>query len=139
MKTLFWIKSVHAPFWATDRYKRRVQKVKIHHVKADREIFYAYYGNTAVDPDPLLVSRARLTVVEPALFEWDVFEMAAPIESPAKCGVRSVIGFINAKCEGPAEIHKQIVAVYGNVMNFHLFLHLKKHLAGKKFDDNDEV
>jgi len=22
---------------------------------------------------------------------------------------------------------------------FHLFIHLKKHLAGKKFDDNDEV
>jgi len=23
--------------------------------------------------------------------------------------------------------------------HFHLFLHLKKHLAGKMFDDNDEV
>jgi len=23
--------------------------------------------------------------------------------------------------------------------DYHLFLHLKKHLAGKKFDDNDEV
>jgi len=23
--------------------------------------------------------------------------------------------------------------------DFHLFLHLKKHLAGKKFDNNDEV
>ena len=46
------------------------------------------------------------------------------------------------KSERPAEIHKQIVDVNGNVMNwqnFHLFLHLKKHLAGKKFDDDDEV
>jgi len=42
-------------------------------------------GNTAVDLDPLPVSRACLTVVEPALFERDVFEMAAPIQSPAKC------------------------------------------------------
>ena len=58
--------------------------------------------------------RARLTVVEPALFEWDVFEMAEPIQSPANCEVRSVIGFLNAKGECPAEIHKQIVAVYGN-------------------------
>jgi len=33
------------------------------------EIFYAYYGNTAIDLDPLPVSRARLTVVEPALSE----------------------------------------------------------------------
>jgi hypothetical protein len=58
------------------------------------------------------VSRTRLAVVEPA-----VFEMAAPIQSPAKCEVRSVISFLNAKSERPAEIHKQILAVYGNVMN----------------------
>ena len=44
-----------------------------------------------------------------------------------------------SKSERPAEIHKQIVAIYGNVTNFHLFLHLKKHLAGKKFDDDNEV
>jgi len=43
--------------------------------------------------------------------------MAAPIQSPAKCEVRSVKRFLNAKCERPAGIHKQIVAVYGNVMN----------------------
>jgi len=46
-----------------------------------------------------------------------VFEMAAPIQSPAKCELRSVIRFLNAKGERPAEIHKQIVAVYDNVMN----------------------
>jgi hypothetical protein len=33
------------------------------------EIFYTYYGNTAVELDPLPVSRARFTVVEPTLFE----------------------------------------------------------------------
>jgi hypothetical protein len=46
-----------------------------------------------------------------------VFEMAAPIQSPAKCEVHSVIQFLNTKGECPTEIHKQIVAVYGNVMN----------------------
>ena len=46
-----------------------------------------------------------------------MFEMAAPIQSPAKCEVRSVIRFLNAKVERPAEIYKQIVAVCGNVMN----------------------
>jgi len=40
--------------------------------------------------------------------------MAAPIQSPAKCKVRSIIRFLNAKGERPAEIHKQIVALYGN-------------------------
>jgi hypothetical protein len=43
--------------------------------------------------------------------------MAAPIQSPTKCEVRSVIRFLNAEGERLAEIHKQIVAVYGNVMN----------------------
>jgi len=36
------------------------------------------------------------------------------IQSPAKCKVLSVIRFLNAKDERPVEIHKQIVAVYGN-------------------------
>jgi hypothetical protein len=58
-----------------------------------------------------------LTVVEPALFEWDVFEMAAQIQSPTKCEVRYITWILNATGERPAEIHKQTVAVYGNVMN----------------------
>jgi len=33
------------------------------------EIFYVYYGNTAVDLDPLPVSRAHLIMVEPTLSE----------------------------------------------------------------------
>jgi len=45
-----------------------------------------------------------------------VFEMAAPIQSPAKCEVRFFIRYLGAKGERPAEIHKQIVAVYDNVM-----------------------
>jgi len=57
------------------------------------------------------VSRARLTVVEPALFESEVFEMAEQIQSPAKYEVRSVIRFLNTKGERPAKIHKQIVTV----------------------------
>ena len=43
--------------------------------------------------------------------------MTAPKKSPAKCAVLSVIRFLNAKCERPAEIYKQTVAVHGNVMN----------------------
>ena len=61
-----------------------------------------------------------------------MFEMAAPIQSPSKCEVRSVIRFLNAKGERSAEIHKQIVAVYGNVMN------LQKFSKGR-VDGNDEV
>ena len=61
--------------------------------------------------------------------------MAVPIQSPAKCEVRSVIRFLNTKGERRAEIQKQIVAVYDNVM----ILRLKKHLVGKKFDDDVEV
>ena len=39
------------------------------------------------------------------------------VQSPAKCKVRSVIRFLEAKCELSGEIHKRIVAVHGNVMN----------------------
>jgi len=46
-----------------------------------------------------------------------VFEIEVPIQSPAKCEVRSVIRFLNTKGDRPAEIPKQIVAVCGNVMN----------------------
>jgi len=50
--------------------------------------------------------------------------------------------FSTQKGERPAGMHKKIFAVCGNVMNQQnvtKFLHLKKHLAGKKFDDDDEV
>jgi hypothetical protein len=46
-----------------------------------------------------------------------VFEMTVSIQSPAKCGVCSVIWFLNAKGECPVEIHKQTVAVYGDIVN----------------------
>jgi hypothetical protein len=43
--------------------------------------------------------------------------MAALIQSHAKCKVCSVIRYLNAKGERPAEIHKQSVDVYGDIMN----------------------
>ena len=71
-----------------------------------------------------------------------MFEMAAPIQSPAKCEVRSVIRFLNAKGERPAEIHKQIIAVYGNVMNRqNVTKWFREFCDGRTdvHDDNDEV
>ena len=46
-----------------------------------------------------------------------MFEIAASIQSPGKCQVRSVIRFRNVNGERPEEIHKQIVALYCKVMN----------------------
>ena len=40
-----------------------------------------------------------------------------------------------SKSERLAEIHEIHLAP----SDFHLFLHLKEHLVGKKFDDDDEV
>jgi len=64
--------------------------------------------------------------------------MAAPIQSLAKCEVRSVIRFLKAKGERSAEIHKQIVAVYGNVMN-RQNVTKKETSRWENFDDDDEV
>ena len=68
-----------------------------------------------------------------------MFEMTAPIQSPAKCELRSVIRFLKAKCERPTEIHKQIVAVYGKVMNRQNVTKWCREFSEGKTDDNDEV
>jgi len=68
-----------------------------------------------------------------------VFETAAPIQSPAKCEVRSVIGFLNAKGERPAEIHQQIFAVYGNVLNLQNMTKWCNESSEGRTDVHDEV
>jgi len=68
-----------------------------------------------------------------------VFEMATPIQNPAKCEVRSVMRFLNAKGEGPAEIHKQIVAVYGNVMHRQKVMNWCCEFSEGRTDVHDEV
>ena len=50
-------------------------------------------------------------MVEPALFEWDVFEVETPIQSPAKREVRYDIWFLNSICERPVEIHRFLLFV----------------------------
>ncbi|UYV70165.1 hypothetical protein LAZ67_7002045 [Cordylochernes scorpioides] len=40
--------------------------------------------------------------------------MELPLSSPAKCELRSVIRFLNAKNNSPVEIHRQLVEVYGD-------------------------
>jgi len=67
-----------------------------------------------------------------------VFEMAAPIQSPAKCEVRmgSALKFLTRYAQEGDEFLESTVTGDGD---FHLFLHPKEHLAGKKFDDDDEV
>ena len=57
-----------------------------------------------------------MTAVEPALSKT-CLKWQRQSKNPAKCEVLSVIRFLNAKEERPAEIHKQIVAVYGNLVN----------------------
>ena len=64
--------------------------------------------------------------------------MKTPIQSPAKCEVRSVIWFLNAKYERLAEIHKQIVAVCGNVMNRQNVTKWCREFAEDRTDVHDE-
>jgi hypothetical protein len=48
------------------------------------------------------------------------------------------IRFLNEKCERPAEIHKQIVAVYGNVMNWQNATNWCHEFSEGKIDVHDE-
>jgi hypothetical protein len=68
-----------------------------------------------------------------------MFEMAAPIQSPAKCEEGSVIRFLNTKGERPVEIHKQIVAVYGKVMNRQNVTKWCREFSEGRTDVHDEV
>jgi len=68
-----------------------------------------------------------------------VFEMAAPIQSPAKCPHSAhVTTALLEKFKWDILDHPPYSPDLAH-SDFHLFLHLKKHLAGKKFDDDDEV
>ncbi|UYV70239.1 hypothetical protein LAZ67_7002260 [Cordylochernes scorpioides] len=44
---------------------------------------------------------------------WQPFAMELPLSSPAKCELRLLIRFLNAKNNSPLEIHRQLVEVYG--------------------------
>ena len=68
-----------------------------------------------------------------------MFEMAAPIQNPSKLEVRSVIRFLNEIGERPAEIHKQIVAVCGNVMNRQNVTKWCREFSEGRTDVHDEV
>jgi hypothetical protein len=46
-----------------------------------------------------------------------VFKMAVLIPNPAKGKVCSVIYFLRAKGETATEMHRQLISVYGEVMN----------------------
>jgi len=70
--------------------------------------------------------------------ERDILEMAPPIQSPAKCEVRSVIWFFRAKGEHSVEILIQIVAVYGNVMNRQNVTKWCRDFSEGKIDVHDE-
>ena len=68
-----------------------------------------------------------------------MFEMAALIQSPTKCEMHSIIRFLNAKGEHPAEIHKQIVAVYGNIMNRQNVMKWCREFSEGRTDVQDKV
>ena len=61
--------------------------------------------------------------------------MAAPIQSLNNCEVRSIIRYWTILDILDHPPYSPELAPD----DFYLFLHLKEHIAGKKFDDDDEV
>ncbi|GFR18133.1 uncharacterized protein TNCT_211201 [Trichonephila clavata] len=64
--------------------------------------------------------------------------MAAPIQNPAKCEVRSVIRFLHEKGQRTADILKEIVSVYGNIMNRQNVTKWCCHFSEGRTDVHDE-
>ncbi|UYV82406.1 hypothetical protein LAZ67_21001965, partial [Cordylochernes scorpioides] len=63
------------------------------------------YRKVSARTFPVILGRS-VAVLQP-------FAMELPLSSPAKCELRSVIRFLNAKNNSPVEIHRQLVEVYG--------------------------
>jgi hypothetical protein len=64
--------------------------------------------------------------------------MEALIQIPAKCEALSFIRILKKKVNVQRKFTNKLLLDLAP-SDFHLFLHLKKHLAGKKFDDDVEV
>jgi phage FluMu protein Com len=82
--------------------------------------------------EPCLVGSGRTG------FEWDVFEVTVLIQRSAKCKVCSILRFLNTKSKHPAEIHKQIVAVYGDIMNWQNVTKWCREFSEGRTDVHDE-
>ena len=67
-----------------------------------------------------------------------MFVMAAPIVSPPIARCVSSYDFLQEKFKWDILDHPPYIPEHAP-SDFLLFLHLKKHLAGKKFDDDDVV
>jgi len=67
-----------------------------------------------------------------------VFEMAAPIQSPANCEVLSVIRFLNAKVNVQGKFTNKLL-LFMVTQRYPLVSSPKETLAGKNFDGDDEV
>jgi hypothetical protein len=66
--------------------------------------------------------------------------MAVSIQNPAKCEVRAVIRFLQAKGETAAEIHRQLVSVYGeDVMNRQNVAKWNREFEAGRSDVHDKI
>ncbi|GBM09526.1 hypothetical protein AVEN_100435-1 [Araneus ventricosus] len=66
--------------------------------------------------------------------------MFKTIANPADCGVRSVIRFMNAKNVKPAEIHRQLVEIYGeNVITDGMFRKWVRQFNDGRINVHDEA
>ncbi|UYV61110.1 hypothetical protein LAZ67_1003479 [Cordylochernes scorpioides] len=63
--------------------------------------------------DSLCMKGTFPVILERSVAVWQPFAMELPLSSPAKCELRSVIRFLNAKNNSSVEIHRQLVEVYG--------------------------
>jgi len=72
---------------------------------------------------PPLPNKPSLSPLGRSVLARQPFEMELPLAAPARCKVRAVIRFLNAKGVKPFEIHRPLTEVYGesciDVKNVH--------------------
>jgi hypothetical protein len=87
-----------------------------------------------------MTGQKKLTTAAATLCSQCVFKLAVSIPNPAKCEVRVVIPFLYAKGETAAEIHRQLVSVYGeDVMNRQNVTKWCREFEAERSDIHDEI
>ena len=68
-----------------------------------------------VSPHSPTLSKRAHTEIGRLVLAWQPFVMELPLMTTAKCEIRSVISFLNAKGNTPIEIHHQLTEVYSEM------------------------
>ncbi|GFS71527.1 uncharacterized protein TNCV_5052111 [Trichonephila clavipes] len=102
----------------------------------EKKSFGKQVGNTGVNLKPLAFSSRSFGIS--TLTGWSRLCLKWLRRFRILPNARSIIGFLHSKGQRPADIHKEIVSVYGNIMNRQNVMKWCRHFSEGKTDVHDK-